>query len=103
MSTDESSGWGITPPPFKADEALQRLRRELREMGLTEREGRFERRGMAIARLGVDGDTVQAAIVRAPSRNSPQWQSRALKSGADVRDFATQLKRQLGAWSDHDD
>ena len=43
-------GWGFAPPPFKPDEALQRLRRDLREAGLLEREGAFERRGLLIAR-----------------------------------------------------
>ena len=103
MSTDDGSGWGFAPPPFQPEEALQRLRRDLRDLGLTEREGRFERRGVAIARLAVDAATLQADIVRSPSRNSPQWQSRTLKSSADVRDFAAHLKRQLGAWNDHDD
>ena len=34
-----SEEFGFAPPPFKPDEALQKLRRELRELGLTEREG----------------------------------------------------------------
>jgi hypothetical protein len=46
---------GFAPPPFQPEEALQRLRRELRELGLSEREGVFERRGLAIARARVDG------------------------------------------------
>ena len=36
---------GFAPPPFKPDEALLRLQRELRDLGLSEREGVFERRG----------------------------------------------------------
>jgi hypothetical protein len=99
--SDES--WGFSPPPFKPDEALQRLRRDLREAGLAEREGRFERRGLAIARLTVDGDGIEAAVVRRPSRSSPEWQMRRLKSGADVRDFVADLKKRLASWSDSDD
>ena len=45
----------FAPPPFKPDEALQRARRDLRELGLAEREGVFERRGQAIARVAIDG------------------------------------------------
>jgi len=48
---------GFAPPPFKPDEALARLKRELRELGLAEREGVFERRGLAIARLRIDVGT----------------------------------------------
>ena len=62
----------FAPPPFKPDEALQRLKRELRELGLAEREGVFERRGLAIARVRIDGDAAgrghrQAAQSRQPA------------------------------------
>ncbi|MFO1271687.1 MAG: hypothetical protein U1F50_08435 [Rubrivivax sp.] len=94
---------GFAPPPFKAEEALQKLKRELRDLGLAEREGRFERRGVQIAKAAVDGNVLQAAVVRKPSRNSPEWQSKTLKNGADLRDFVAQLKRNLAAWGDRDD
>jgi hypothetical protein len=96
-------GFGFAPPPFKADEALQRLRRELRELGLAEREGLFERRGIRIARVAADGAALQAAVVRRPSRSSPEWQPRALRSSAEVRDFVADLKRKLAAWGDADE
>ena len=63
MSTDD---FGFAPPPFKPEEALQRLRRDLRELGLSEREGVFERRGLAIARVRVDGAQLAAALVERP-------------------------------------
>ena len=95
--------WGFAPPPFQPEEALQRLRRELREMGLAEREGLFERRGVRIARLEAAPGALLAGVVKRPSRSSPEWSERALKSGADVRDFAADLKRKLAQWSDTDD
>jgi hypothetical protein len=99
-----SEEWGFAPPPFKPDEALQRLRRELREAGLTEREGRFERRGSVIARAEMAEGAIETAVVKKPSRGSPPWQpARDLKSSADVRDFVAQLKKQLSAWSDDDE
>ncbi len=94
---------GFAPPAFKPEEALQKLKKELRDLGLAEREGRFERRGVQIARAAVDGAVLQAAVVRRPSRNSPEWQSKTLKNSADVRDFVAQLKRNLAAWGDRDD
>jgi hypothetical protein len=94
---------GFAPPPFRPDEALQRLKRELRELGLTEREGVFERRGVAIARVRVDGALLVAAIVQRPSRASPQWQSRTLASSAAARDFSAILKKTLQQWGDRDD
>jgi hypothetical protein len=100
MSDDDQ---GFAPPPFKPDEALQRLKRELREMGLAEREGVFERRGTAIARVHADGTQLTAGLVERPSRLSPRWQSRPLTSSAAVRDFAAAVKRALQQWGDRDD
>jgi hypothetical protein len=95
--------WGFAPPPFQADEALQRLRRDLKDLGLTERAGVFERRGVAIARASLSQGHLEAAVVRKPSRNSPEWQPRTLKTSAEVRDFTQHLKKQLAQWSDRDD
>ena len=92
----------FAPPPFKADDALARLRRELREAGLNEREGVFERRGKAIARAALDTDALSVAVVKKPAR-SPEWQARHLRSSADVRDFVALVKKNLLAWSDADD
>ena len=94
---------GFAPPPFKPDEALQRLKRELRELGLSEREGVFEQRGLAIARAQVAGAQLVAALVRRPSRSSPQWQPRSLASSAALRDFIGEVKRALQQWRDRDD
>ena len=100
MSIDD---FGFAPPPFKPDDALASLTRSLRELGLTPRGDQFERRGTAIARAAVDGDALAAARVQRPSRSSPEWQSRTLRSSADVRDFVADLKKQLAQWSDRDD
>jgi hypothetical protein len=94
---------GFAPPPFRPDEALQRLKRELRDMGLSEREGVFERRGLAIARAEVDGSHITAAIVKRPGRTGLQWQPRTLKNGAELRDFVAVLKKTLQQWGDRDD
>jgi hypothetical protein len=93
---------GFAPPPFKPDEALQRARRELRGLGLTEREGRFERRGQQIAKLAVDGAALKASIVKRPGR-SPEWTDRVLRDSAAVRDFVADLKKKLETWSDRDE
>ena len=92
----------FAPPPFKADEALQRAKRELRDLGLTERGGRFERKGQAIAKLAVDGATLKASIVRRPGR-SPEWTEKTLGDAAALRDFVAALKNKLALWSDRDE
>ena len=92
----------LAAPPFKPDEALQRGRRELRELGLVEREGRFERKAQQIARLAVDGETLKASVVRRPGR-SPEWTDKTLRNSADLRDFVADLKKKLATWSDRDE
>jgi hypothetical protein len=89
-------------PPFNPDDALQRAKRELRDLGLTEREGRFERKAQQIARIVVDGETLKAAIVRRPGR-SPEWAEKTLRSSADLRDFVADLKKKLAGWSERDE
>lgn len=98
-----SEDFGFAPPPFRPEETLSKLKRDLRDLGLTEREGRFERRGVAIARAAVEDLTVRAARVKRPVRSSPEWQDKVLKSSADARDFVADLKKQLAQWSDRDD
>jgi hypothetical protein len=92
----------FAPPAFKPDEALQRAKRELRDLGLTEREGQFERRGQAIARIALDGASLTAAIVKRPGR-SPEWSTKAVHNSAGLRDFMAELKRKLATWSDRDE
>jgi len=98
-----SDDFSVAAPPFKPDEALASLTRSLRDLGLTPRAGLFERRGTAIARAAVDGNALAAARVKRPSRTSPQWLPKTLRSSADVRDFVNDLKKQLAQWSDRDD
>ncbi len=95
--------FGFAVPAFKPDEALQRAKRELREMGLTERSGQFERAGVAIAKLVVDGATLTASTVKRPSRNSPEWTHKTLSSSAMLRDWTAELKKKLAGWSDRDE
>lgn len=94
--------WEMAVPAFKPDDALQRLRRDLRELGLVEREGRFERRGSAIARAVADGTVLRVSLVKRPAR-SPEWIERVLKDGAQVRDFVALVKKNLSGWSDTDE
>jgi hypothetical protein len=101
MSDD--AAWGFAPPPFQPEEALQRLRRELRGLGLAEREGCFERGGLRVARPSLAEGLLRVDTVQRPVRGSPQWQARTLRSSADVRDYVSDLKKKLAHWSDHDD
>ncbi len=98
--SDES--WGFALPAFKPEEALLKLRRDLRELGLTERDGCFARRGSAIARAAVDGSTLKVAIVKRPAR-TPEWTEKTVKDSAQQRDFLALVKKNLSGWSDADE
>lgn len=89
----------FAPPAFKPDEALVQLKRSLRDLrALAERGAGFELKGQAVVELAVDGSTIRARVAKRPAR-SPEWESRALKSSADVRQFAADVKKRLEAWS----
>ncbi|MDI4635364.1 hypothetical protein J7U46_20035 [Pelomonas sp. V22] len=100
MSNDED--WIPALPHFKPDEALQRLKRDLRELGLAEREGRFERKGMVMARAAIDGAQLRVALVKRPSR-TPEWNEKLLKDSAQLRDFVASVKKSLAGWGDEHD
>jgi hypothetical protein len=92
----------FAPPPFDPDEALQRAKRELRGLGLVEREGRFDRGAQAIVRIATDAAALKASVVKRPGR-SPEWIEKTLRSSADLRDFVADLKKKLASWSDRDE
>lgn len=90
----------FAPPPFKADEALVGLRRQLRELRpLAERGTRFELGGRAVIELAVEAGAIQARLARRPAV-TPEWERLALKSSAEVRKFADEVKKRLTRWQD---
>lgn len=101
MSPDDEQDF-FAPPPFKPEEALLKLRRELRELGLSERAGVFERKDQAIAKAVVEGAVLQLALVKRPAR-TPEWLSKTVKDHAQLRDFVATVKKNLSVWSDGDE
>jgi len=92
----------FAPPPFKPAEALQRLQRDLKALGLTERAGVYERRGTPWVKAAVTDTVIDAALAKAPAR-SPQWQARTLNDSAQVRDFLAAVKQHLARHEDRDE
>lgn len=95
-------------PAFKPQEALVGLRRQLRELKpLAEKTGtephRFELRGLPVIELSLDdGDTAIRARWAQRLSQRPDWRQTLLKSSAEVRRFADDMKRQLTRWEDED-
>lgn len=98
-------------PPFKADEALVKLRRDLRELKPLVEKGagtiiRFEWKAMPVIELAVgqgeDGKPViEAGLAKRPSQR-PEWTRRKLASSADVRKWLDDVKRGVKRWDDED-
>ena len=93
---------GFAPPPFQADQGLQKLRRELRGLGLSEREGRFERQGKQVARAELHDGALQASLAKRPAR-TPEWQARVLKNDSELRQFVADIKKRLAQQDQSDD
>ena len=95
------TAWTVTCSPvlpFKADEALVGLKRQLRDLRpLAERGHRFELRGASVIELAANGDQIDARVAQRPVSH-PQWTTQALKSSADVRRFLDDMRRQLRRW-----
>jgi hypothetical protein len=99
MSEDEA--WGMALPPFKVDEALQKLRRSLRDVGLAERSGGFELKGRRMVELEAAPAELGARLARRPAL-TPEWDRFTLRSAADVRKFQDELTRRLRRWQEDD-
>ncbi len=92
----------LTPPPFKAEEAMAQLARHLRDLRLLERAGRYEWRGEALVELRLEGDAIRVRTVKQPAR-SPEWQVQLLENAAQVRKFTEDFKRQFAKWKERDE
>jgi hypothetical protein len=95
---NEPDRMAFAPPPFNADDALVQLKRQLRDLKLSERGKRFESKGLALVEMEIADGQLRAGIVKRPAR-TPEWSSRILKSSAEVRDFIALVKRHLSQWT----
>ncbi len=111
MSQDDLSDF-FALPAFKPEEALVKLRRDLRELKPLVEKGtgavvRFEFKGQPAVELSlVDGDkpgsqVIAASVAKRPSQR-PEWASSKLASSAEVRKWLEQLKLSLKRWDDED-
>jgi len=85
-------------PAFKPADALVGLRRQLRDLKLSERGAGFEMKGRAVVELACDDASITARLVKRPAL-TPEWATHVLKNSADVRRFVDTVKQQLSRWS----
>jgi hypothetical protein len=108
MSEDLSDFFAL--PPFKADEALVKLRRDLRDLKLLEKPGgaitQLTWKGLSAVELSLADPSsgkaaVQVAVVKRLSQR-PEWVKQQLASSAEVRKWLDEFKRGLKRWDDED-
>jgi hypothetical protein len=99
----------FAPPPFKADEALVKLRRDLKELKPLAEKGtgalvRFEWKSLPVIELSLSSEekpAVLVALARKPSQR-PDWLKHSLTNSADVRKLLDEVKRSLKRWDEED-
>lgn len=117
MSHDSDNDLGdfFALPPFKPEEALVQLRRQLKELKLQEQPGsaphRFALKGDVVVELQVASQAkggahapkpaLDAAMVKRPLQR-PEWVRQSLDSRDAVRKWLDAFKRQLASWTDDD-
>ena len=92
---------GFAPPPFKPEDALQQLKRSLRDLKLAERGSGFELRGKRVLELQVDGAVIMARIARKLAL-TPEWDTQTLRSTPDQRKLVEEIKQRLARWARED-
>lgn len=88
---------GFAPPPFKPEDALQQLRRALRDLKLAERGSGFELRGRRVLELKAEPTQITARIARKLAL-TPEWDTRLLVSTPDQRKLIDEIKKRLDRW-----
>jgi hypothetical protein len=89
--------FGFAPPPFKPEEVLVSLKRQLRDLKLAERGNAFEQHGKRVVELAIEGTAIQAKLARRVAL-TPEWDRVTLKSAADPRKLIDEIKKRLARW-----
>ncbi|MDP2004704.1 MAG: hypothetical protein Q8K45_03440 [Rubrivivax sp.] len=88
---------GFAPPPFKPEDALQQLKRSLRDLKLAERGTGFELRGKRVLELKPEATQITARLARKLAL-TPEWDTLTLKSTPDQRKLLDEIKKRLARW-----
>jgi hypothetical protein len=94
MSNDDF----MAPPPFETDQAMEQLRRSLRDLKLAPRGNRFEWKASAVIELEAGGKEIAARLARRPIR-APEWDRFTIADHAQLRRFVDEARRRLARWS----
>ncbi len=95
MSDAEDLGFAL--PPFKPDEALQQLKRALRDLKLSERGVGFDLRGKRVLELLPQAAHITARVARKLAL-TPEWDTLQIKATPDQRKLLDEVKKRLARW-----
>src|SRR4030095_3213805 len=85
--------------PFKPADALQTLKRSLRDLRpLAERGNGFELAGKRVVEVQAEAATIVARLAKRPA-HTPEWEPMVLKNSADVRKCVDEVKKRLARWT----
>lgn len=106
--SDELSDF-LALPAFKPEEALVKLRRDLRELKPLQEQGasgtpaRFALKGLTVIELQLapEAAAIQARLAKRPSQR-PEWTAHTLSSSAEVRKWIDGVRLVLKRWDDDD-
>ena len=97
---DEDFG-GFEPPAFKPADALQQIKRSLRDMKLAERGQGFDLRGKPVLELTLDETQINVRIARRLAL-TPEWDRLVVNSSGSQRKLLEDIKRRLERWDRED-
>ena len=93
--------FGLAAPPFDAANALQQLKRALRDLRLAERGNGFELRGKRVAELQLDEGALLTRLARKLAL-TPEFDRGRIASTPEQRRWLDELKKRLERWERED-
>jgi hypothetical protein len=97
--SDEDFGFGL--PPFKPEDALQTIKRTLRDLKLAERGAGFELRGKRVLEISAEADALQVRIARKLAL-TPEWDRLSVRNAGEQRKLIDEIKKRLARWAQDD-
>lgn len=97
---DDDPG-GFAPPAFKAADALEQIKRSLRNLKLTERGNRFDLRGKPVLELTLEDKHINVRLARKLAL-TPEWDRLQVNSSTGQRKLLDDTQRRLERWERED-
>lgn len=100
-ASNDESDFSFASPPFKPEDALQTIKRALRDMKLAERGNAFELRGKRVLEITAEADALRVRIARKLAL-TPEWDRITVRNANEQRTFVDEVKKRLARWAQED-